>query len=114
MFHKDGHDDVDQHELGHQDEDDEKDGRDDARNAAILDAIGRRVAILAQRVFHDSVPIVARRHAEQRQEGDAKIGKVGVFAETLTRMVVVAFCVEGNVNRIMKDSSCYRRASCFS
>ena len=30
MFHEDSDDDVDQDELGHQDEDDEKDGSDDS------------------------------------------------------------------------------------
>ena len=103
MFHEDSDDDVDQDELGHQDEDDEKDGGDDSRDAAILDTISGSIAFLAQRVLHDSVPIVARRYAEQRQEGNAKVGKVRMFAKTLARMFVVAFCV-GEIQTIHEVS----------
>lgn len=95
MFHENGDDDVDQDELGHQDEDDEKDGSDDAGHAAVLDAIGRVIAVLPQRVLHDSVPIVARGHPEQRQERNSKVGKVSVLAQSLARMVVVAFLTGG-------------------
>ena len=92
MFHEDSDDHVDQDELGHQHEDDEEDGRDDMRHAAVLDAVLRVVAVLAQRVLHDAVPVVASGHAEQRQEGDAEVLEVGVLTQTLTRMLVVAFC----------------------
>ncbi len=96
MFHEDGDDDVDQDELGHQDEDDEKDGGDDSWDATIFDTIGGSIAIFAQRVLHNAVPIVAGGYAEQRQEGNAKIGKVCVLPKTLARMFVVALCVGEN------------------
>ena len=91
VFHEDGHDHVDEHKLGHQDENDEKDGRDDAGHAAVADAVGRRIAVFSQSVLHDAVPVVARRHPKQGQKGDAKVGKVGVLPEPLARMIVVAF-----------------------
>lgn len=91
MFHEYSDDDVDQHELCHQHKDDEKDGCDNAGYTTIPDAIGRWVAIFTQCVLHDAVPVVTRRYAEQRQESDAEMCKVSVFAETLARMIVIAF-----------------------
>ena len=105
MFHENGDDDIDQDKLGHQDENDEKNRGDDARHATILDAIGRRIAILSQRVLHDAVPVVARSHAEQRQKSDSKVGKVSVFAESLARMVVVAFWQAENANKTHKETT---------
>ncbi len=64
VLHQDSHDHVDQYELSHQNENDEKDGGDDVRYTAVLQTVGRRVAVLAQRVFHDSVPVITRRHTE--------------------------------------------------
>lgn len=90
VLHEHGHDDVHQHELGHEHEDHEENGRNDARDATVLDAISRRVAVLSQRVFHDAVPIVAGGNAEQREESDAEIGKVRMLAESLARVLVVA------------------------
>ena len=51
----------------------------------------RSVAVFAQGILHDSVPIVARRHAEQGQESDAKVGEMRMFAKSLARMFIVAF-----------------------
>lgn len=76
------HDDVDEHELGHEDEDDEEDGRDDGGDAAVAHAVHGAVAVLAESVLHDAVPVVARRHAEQRQERHAEVGEVRVLAQT--------------------------------
>jgi len=51
VFHEYGDDDVDEHELRHQDEDDEEDGSDDRTDAAVVDAVVRRVAVVTQRVL---------------------------------------------------------------
>jgi len=67
MFHEHGDDDVDQHELSHQDEHDEEqtahpgaaprrqhdeeDGRNDGVDAAVAHAVRRLITVLAQRVL---------------------------------------------------------------
>lgn len=102
VFHQDGDDHVDQDELGHQNEYDKKDGSDDTRDAAVFDTISRCVAILTQRVLHDAVPVISGSYAEQRQKGDAEIGKMRVLAQTLTRMFVVAFLEQKNPKRYTK------------
>ena len=64
MLHEDGHDDVDQDKLGHEDEDDEEEGREVGRHAAVPETVVLLLALLAERVLHDAVPVVARRDPE--------------------------------------------------
>ncbi len=51
VLHEHGDDDIDEHELRHQHEDDEEDGRDDGRHAAVALAVLRLVTILPQCVL---------------------------------------------------------------
>jgi len=77
--------------LCHQDENDKKYWSNDGAHATIFNAIRRVIAIVPQRVLHDSIPIVASGDPEKRQEGHAKVTKVRMFAEALARHVVIAF-----------------------
>jgi len=52
VFHEDGDYDVDEHKLRHQDEDDEEDGRHDRTDAAVVHAVVRVIAVVAQRVLN--------------------------------------------------------------
>jgi hypothetical protein len=62
MLHKDGHHDIDEHKLRHQNKDDEKKRGKVAGEAAVLQTVAaifwRLVALLTQRVLHYSIPIV--------------------------------------------------------
>ena len=58
MFHEDSDHDVDEDELRHQDEHDEEEGRDVLVDAAVAEAVVGLIALLAQRVLHDPVPVV--------------------------------------------------------
>lgn len=100
VFHEDGDHHVDEHELRHEHEDHEENWRYDARHATVLDAVRGRVAVLAQRVLHDAVPVVAGGNAEQREESDAEIGKVSVLAEALARVLVVALCRQNSAQSV--------------
>ncbi len=140
VLHQHSHDHVDEHELGHQDEDDEKQRSNNGRYAAVGQAlrvgitVGLFPAALAlavaghgrlgrrehwrladgdgpdydrlvlvglgnpalgrgrpERVLEDAVPVVARRYAEQGQERHAKVAEVGVLAQALAGVLVVAF-----------------------
>ena len=51
MFHKDGDDDVDEHELRDENEDDEVDRSDDRIDAAVVYTVRRRVTVVAQCVL---------------------------------------------------------------
>jgi len=51
MFHEHGDDDVDEHELSHQHEDDEEDGSNDGIDAAVAHAVRRLVAVFTQRIL---------------------------------------------------------------
>ena len=57
MFHKHGNDDVDEDELSDEDEDDEEDGSNDTADAAVLNTVIRRVAVLSQRVLRRTTPV---------------------------------------------------------
>lgn len=98
MLHQDGNNDVDEHKLGHEHEDHEVDGGDDGADAAVGHAVVRIVAVLSQRVLHDSVPVVARGDAEEREEGHAEVFEVGVPPEADTGEVHGAFCSEKTGN----------------
>ena len=49
--------------------------------------------------LHDSVPIVASGHTEQCQERHAEVVKMGVTAETNTRMTKRAFCARSSTTK---------------
>lgn len=91
MLHQHRHYHVDQHELRHQDEHHEEEGREVGRDAAVPQTVVALLAFLPQSVLHDSVPVVAGRDPEEGEESHAEGAEVGVFAQTLARMVVVAF-----------------------
>ena len=80
MLHEDSNDDVDKHKLRHEHKDDKEDRRDDSRHAAVLDAVSGRVAVLTQRILHDTVPVVTGRHPKEGKESDSKVCKMGVFS----------------------------------
>jgi len=77
--------------LCHQNENDKKYRSDNGAHATIFNAVRRVIAIVPQRVLHDSIPIVTSGDPEKRQEGHAKVTKVCVFAKTLARHVIIAF-----------------------
>ena len=52
MFHEDGHDHVDEDELGHQDEDDEEERSEKGCNTAVLKTVRRGVTLLSDGVLH--------------------------------------------------------------
>ena len=54
VFHEHRDDDVDEDELRHEDEDDEEERREVGRDAAVLQAVVRRLALLTQRVLRGS------------------------------------------------------------
>jgi len=58
MFHQDSDDNVDQDELSHEDEDDEEHRRNDRTDAAVGDAIRRRVAFLSQSILPRDNPTI--------------------------------------------------------
>jgi hypothetical protein len=72
VLHEHGHDDVDEHELRHQDEDDEEEGREVGRDAAVAQAVVAVLALFPQRVFHDPVPVISGRDTEQGQESHSE------------------------------------------
>jgi len=41
--------------------------------------------------LHNTVPVVASRHAKERQESHSEIAKVGVFAQSNARMRIGTF-----------------------
>ena len=51
MFHENGDDDIDEHKLGDEDEDDKVDGRDEWVHTAVVAAVVRTIAVVAQRVL---------------------------------------------------------------
>ena len=51
VFHEHSDDNVDEHELSDEDENDEEDWRDDTTDTAVVNAVVRRVAVLSQRVL---------------------------------------------------------------
>ena len=59
MLHEDSNHDVDKDKLGHEDENDEEHGRDVLIDAAVPQTVLSVIALLPQRVLHDSVPVVA-------------------------------------------------------
>ncbi len=89
VLHEHGDDHVDEDELRHEDEDDEEEGCEVGGDAAVLEAVVAVLALLAQRVLHDAVPVVAGGDPEQREEGHAERAEVRVLAEALTRVVLV-------------------------
>ena len=97
MFHEDSDHDVDEDELRHQDEHDEEEGRDVLVDAAVAEAVVGLIALLAQRVLHDAVPIVSGGDPEQGQEGHAKRPEVGVLSEALARVMLITFCNRGSI-----------------
>ena len=64
MFHQYSDHDVYEYELGHEYEYHEEYRCDNCGNATIFNAISGIVAIVSQRVFHDTVPIVTGRNSE--------------------------------------------------
>ena len=54
VFHEHRDDDVDEDELRHEDEDDEKEGCEVGRDAAVLEAVVAGLALLSQRVLEGS------------------------------------------------------------
>ena len=58
MFHEDGDHDVDQDELSDEDKNNEEDWRDDAADAAVVNTVIRRVAVLSQRVLTSIIIIL--------------------------------------------------------
>ncbi len=94
VLHEDGDDDVDEDELRHEDEDDEEERGEVGRDAAVAQAVVPLLALLAEGVLHDAVPVVARRNAEEGEEGHAEGAKVGVLAEALAGVLVVAFWIQ--------------------
>lgn len=92
MFHEYCHHHVDKHELRHQYKNDEKHRSYAGGHTTVFHAVGRVVAVLAERVLHDAVPIVAGRYPEQRQERHAEVSEVSVFSQALTRVLFAALC----------------------
>ena len=59
MLHEDSNHNIDQDELGHEDEHDEEHGRDILINAAVPQTVLGVVTLLPQSVLHNSVPVVS-------------------------------------------------------
>ena len=91
MFHENCDDDVDKNELSHEDEDDEEEGCEVGGDAAVAEAVVAFLALFAEGVLHDAVPVVARGDPEQREEGHAEGAEVGVLAQTLAWVIVITF-----------------------
>lgn len=91
VLHEHGDDDVDKNELSHEHKDYEEEWREVWRNATVLKAVVSRLALFAQRVLHDAVPVVARGDSEKSQEGHSEGAKVCVLAQALARVLFVAF-----------------------
>ena len=94
VLHQHGDDDVDEDELGHEDEDNEEERREERGDAAVPQTIVPLLALFPEGVLHDPVPVVPGRDPEEGQEGHAERPEVGVLAQTLARVVFVAFCKE--------------------
>ena len=87
-FHEDSDHDVDEDELRHQDEHDEEEGRDVLVDAAVAEAVVGLIALLAQRVLHDPVPVVPRGDPEEREEGHSKSSEVSVLTQSLEESII--------------------------
>ena len=127
MFHEDSDHDVDEDELRHQDEHDEEEGRDVLVDAAVAEAVVGLIALLAQRVLHDPVPVVpcapqpvsrpslhvllhfTCRDSEQGQKSHSERSKMRVLPETLAGVLLVTFCkyiiVYVNVDKYLESRS---------
>ena len=109
VFHEDSNHDVDKDELRHEDEHDKEEGRDVLVDAAVAEAVLGLIALLAQRVLHDPVPVVpcapARvrpslhdllhftcRDSEQGQKSHSERSKMRVLPETLAGILLVTLC----------------------
>lgn len=103
VFHEHGDDHVDQHELRHQHEYDEEHGSDAGGHATVFHAVRRVVAVLAQRVLHDAVPVVAGGHPEQRQERHAEVTEMSVFAQALAHVLLAALCGRNTRARVVLE-----------
>lgn len=110
VFHEHGDDHVDQHELRHQHKYDEEHGSDAGGHATVFHAVRRVVAVLAQRVLHDAVPVVAGGHSEQRQERHAEVAEMSVFAQALAHVLLAALC--GRNTRARVNVREYTRGPC--
>lgn len=95
VLHQHGHHHVDEHELRHQHEDHEVERRDEGADATVAHALLARVTILAQRVLHDAVPVIARGDAEESEEGHPEVAEVRVPAQADTGVFGGAFCGDG-------------------
>jgi len=51
VLHKDGDDDIDEHKLRHEHEDNKEDRSDERADAAVADTVVARIAVLSQRVL---------------------------------------------------------------
>ena len=91
VLHEHGHHHVDQHELRHEHEDHEEQRREVGGHAAVAETLVPLLALLAEGVLHDAVPVVAGGDAEEGEEGHPERAEVGVLAEALAGVVVVAF-----------------------
>lgn len=100
MFHEHGHNHVDQHELRHQHEYDEKHRSYAGGHTTVFHTICRVVAVFAKGVFHDAVPIVTGGHPEQRKERHAEVSEVCVFTQALARMFITALCEQVNARTV--------------
>jgi hypothetical protein len=94
MLHKHGNDDVNKDELSHENKDNEEDGCDDGRHAAVLHAVCFIITVFAQGILHYAIPVVTCCHSEQCKECHPKVAEVSVFSETLALMFFTAFCVK--------------------
>ena len=70
VFHEHRDDDVDQDELRHEDKDDEKEGGEVGRDAAVLEAVVVGLAFFPQRVLRMKWPIKKHAHIMQMPSQD--------------------------------------------
>lgn len=98
VLHEHGNNHVHEDKLGHKDEDDEENGRDDRAYATISHTICCIITVISQGVLHNAVPVVAGRHSEQCQERHSEVGKVGVLSEALTGQFVGALKAPEQLN----------------
>ena len=90
VLHEDCNDNIYQDKLRHEYEDDEEKRREVGRDAAVPQTVIAFLALFTQSVLHDAVPVVAGGDPEQSQECHAKRPEVGVLAQALAGVVLVA------------------------
>jgi len=109
MFHQNGDDDIDEHELCHQNEDDEEKWRKIGGNAAVPQALIPFFTFFPQCVLHNSIPVITSGNAKQGQEGHSKRAEMGMLTKALARMFIIAFFKK--IHCYMKIYSMFQKVS---